>query len=81
MTDGVTFGWLCDVYIAREARGRGLGRQLSQTIVDVVRPLGLKRFMLSTLDAHELYSKAGFIPLPEPEKLMVLDDLEAAQRS
>lgn len=72
-TDGVTFGWLCDVYIAREARGRGLGTALSKVIVDAVRPLGLKRFMLSTLDAHEVYAKAGFVPFPDPRKLMVLE--------
>ena len=76
-TDGVTFGWLCDVYIAREARGRGLGTALSKVIVDAVRPLGLKRFMLSTLDAHELYAKAGFVPFPDPQKLMVLDGDDA----
>lgn len=29
-TDGVTFGWLCDVYIARQVRGRGLVRHCQQ---------------------------------------------------
>lgn len=71
-TDGVTFGWLCDVYIDREVRGRGLGAALSSVIVDAIRPLGLKRFMLSTVDAHELYAKSGFITFPDPQKLMVL---------
>ncbi|MEX0427632.1 GNAT family N-acetyltransferase [Nocardioides sp. DS6] len=72
VTDGVTFGWLCDVYLARVARGRGLGTALSQVIVDAVRPLGLKRFMLSTVDAHQVYAKAGFVPFPDPQKLMVV---------
>lgn len=71
-TDGVTFGWLCDVYIAREARGLGLGAALSRVVVDAVRPLNLKRFMLATTDAHELYSKVGFVPLDEPQTMMVL---------
>lgn len=72
-TDGVTFGWLCDVYMVREIRGRGLGTALSSVIVDAVRPLGLNRFMLSTVDAHQLYEKAGFVTFPNPEKLMVLE--------
>jgi hypothetical protein len=25
VTDFATFGWLCDVYVAREARGQGIG--------------------------------------------------------
>lgn len=73
VTDGVTFGWLCDVYIASAARGQGLGTALAQVIVDAVRPLGLKRLMLSTVDAHEVYSKVGFEPFPNPQKLMVLE--------
>ena len=76
-TDGVTFGWLCDVYIARPFRGCGLGTALSSVIVEMVRPLGLNRFMLSTVDAHELYSQVGFIPFPDPHKLMMLGTKKA----
>ena len=57
VTDGVTLGWLCDVYIAREVRGRGLGTALSKVVVEALRPLGLRRFMLSTADAHEIYAE------------------------
>ena len=72
VTDGVTSGWLCDVYLVPEIRGRGLGTALSRVIVDFIRPLGLRRFMLATKDAHERYAKTGFIPFPEPQNLMVL---------
>ncbi|GEK78973.1 GNAT family N-acetyltransferase [Agrococcus baldri] len=72
VTDGVTFGWLCDVYIAREARGHGLGSALAQAIVDAVEPLGIRRLLLATLDAHGVYAKAGFVVHPDPEQLMVL---------
>ena len=71
VTDGVTLGWLCDVCIARDVRGRGLGTALSRVIVDAIRPLGLTRLMLSTADAREVYAKVGFIPVPEPQRLMV----------
>lgn len=73
VTDGVTLGWLCDVYIAREVRGRGLGTALSKVVVEALRPLGLRRFMLSTADAHEIYAGVGFVPCPDPQKLMTLD--------
>ena len=73
VTDGVTLGWFCDVYIAREVRGRGLGTALSKVIVDAIRPLGLRRFMLSTADAHEIYAGVGFVPCPAPQNLMMLD--------
>ncbi len=72
VTDGVTFGWLCDVYVAPEARGRGLGKALASAVVDATRPLGLKRLMLSTLDAHELYARVGFQRFPDPDRLMVI---------
>lgn len=72
VTDGVTFGWLCDVYVAPGARGRGLGKALASAVVDATRPLGLKRVMLSTLDAHDLYARVGFAPFPDPGRLMVI---------
>jgi len=28
--------------------------------------------MLITPDAHDLYAEVGFVPFPDPEKLMVL---------
>ena len=33
-------------------------------------PLGLKRVVLATADAHTLYAKVGFVPLLEPENWM-----------
>lgn len=73
VTDGATFGWLCDVYIDRAARGRGIGTALALAIVDAVRPLGMKRLMLSTGDAHDVYAKAGFVVHPNPEQIMLLE--------
>ena len=72
VTDGVAFGWLCDVYVAREVRGRGLGVALSRTVAETFRQLRLKRLMLITPDAHDLYAEVGFVSFPDPEKLMVL---------
>jgi GNAT superfamily N-acetyltransferase len=72
-TDHATFAWLCDVYVDRDHRGQGLGTRLSEAVVARLRPLGLKRVLLSTLDAHDVYARVGFVPIPNPEKLMILD--------
>ncbi|MGW2377859.1 GNAT family N-acetyltransferase [Kitasatospora sp. NPDC001683] len=53
-------------------RARGLGTWLAEAVVEHLRPYALKRLLLSTVDAHEVYAKAGFVPFPDPHKLMVL---------
>ncbi len=70
VTDGVTFGWLCDVFVAPEMRGRGVGKLLVAAVIDDLEPLNLKRLLLSTGDAHGLYAQYGFAPLEEPSKMM-----------
>ncbi|MFI5727368.1 GNAT family N-acetyltransferase [Streptomyces cyaneofuscatus] len=72
VTDRATFAWLCDVYVAPAHRGRGLGARLATAVRDHLAPYELKRTMLATLDAHELYAKVGFVPVPDPERLMIL---------
>ena len=80
-TDYATFAWLCDVYVDREHRGRGLGTRLSEAVVARLRPMDLKRVLLSTLDAHEVYARVGFVPMPNPEKLMILSQAPHPRRS
>lgn len=72
VTDHATFAWLCDVYVAPAARGLGAGLLLAETVVATLRPMHLRRVLLSTLDAHGLYEKVGFEGFPEPERLMQL---------
>jgi GNAT superfamily N-acetyltransferase len=74
VTDHATFAWLCDVYVERDHRGRGLGRLLSEAVVAKLRPLCLKRVLLATLDAHQVYASVGFVPLPDPDMLMTLGE-------
>lgn len=74
VTDQATFAWVCDVYVDPETRGRGLGVLLAGAIVNHLRPLHLKRVVLSTLDAHGVYEKVGFAALPEPHKWMLLTE-------
>ena len=71
LTDRANFAWLCDVYVDRDHRGRGVGHRLLEAVVERLEPMGLSRVLLATRDAHELYARFGFEPLPEPDMFMV----------
>ncbi|MEU5544449.1 GNAT family N-acetyltransferase [Streptomyces sioyaensis] len=72
VTDHATFAWLCDVYICRDDRGKGLGTALVEAVADHMAPSGLNRLTLATQDAHGVYEKVGFRPLVSPEQWMTL---------
>jgi GNAT superfamily N-acetyltransferase len=60
VTDRATHAWLCDVFVAADRRGQGVGRLLVERAVERSREWGLRRIMLATRDAHEVYRRAGF---------------------
>ncbi|MEU5939474.1 GNAT family N-acetyltransferase [Micromonospora sp. NPDC047548] len=72
VTDRATFAWLCDVYVMPEERGRGLGTWLATAVRDHLAGLGVRRILLATHDAHEVYAKIGFTPV-QPGRWMELD--------
>jgi GNAT superfamily N-acetyltransferase len=72
VTDGAEFAWLCDVFVDETVRGRGVGELLVRGVVDALAPLGLRRMLLATSDAHGLYRKVGFEPLEHPDRWMLL---------
>lgn len=63
VTDGITFGWLCDVIVDPELRGEGLGVALVEFALATLDPMRLKRVLLITGDAHGLYERFGFAPV------------------
>jgi len=70
VTDGATFAWIADVFLLEPHRGRGLGVWLMETVLAHPDLQGLRRIVLATKDAHELYERFGFVPLPTPERWM-----------
>lgn len=70
ITDYATFAYLCDVYIEEDYRGNGLGIWMLECILNYPNLLDLKKWLLATRDAHELYRKFGFSSLVNPEKYM-----------
>ena len=70
VTDKTTFAWLSDVYVDRSTRGEGVGKLLMERIMADVEEFGLRRMVLATGDAHELYRRYGFDAHPKPEMWM-----------
>ncbi|WP_413692536.1 GNAT family N-acetyltransferase [Psychromonas sp. KJ10-2] len=72
ITDYATSAYLADVFVLPEHRGKGLSKWLVQTIIDHPQLQGLRRMLLVTSDAHNLYRKFGFSALASPELFMEL---------
>ncbi len=70
VTDGVTFAWLCDVFVDSSVRGTGIGVALIDGVCSALEPRHLQRITLATADAHGLYRKFGFEPLAASERWM-----------
>ena len=70
VTDTVAFGYLGDVFVVREARGRGVGKALMAAVLSHPHVRRLRRFALVTDDAHGLYAQHGFAPLDDAHKWM-----------
>jgi GNAT superfamily N-acetyltransferase len=70
ITDYATFAYLADVFILEPYRGQGLGKWLVKTILKHPELQGLKKWLLVTKDAHELYRQYGFQNLTIPERYM-----------
>ena len=62
VTDLATYGYLTDVAVSSEHRGRGLGAWIIQCMLDHPELQGFRRLALVTRDAEQLYARAGFTP-------------------
>jgi ribosomal protein S18 acetylase RimI-like enzyme len=72
ISDYATFAYLADVYILEKYRGRGLAKWLVRCVQAHPQLQGLRRFVLITRDAHELYRPFGFIAPGKPQNYMEL---------
>ena len=72
LTDYVVFGYIMDVFVLPEHRWKGLGKRLIGYMVNHEDFKNLKRLVLGTQDAHDLYRQFGFEPLEKPGNWMEL---------
>ncbi|MDP9954570.1 GNAT family N-acetyltransferase [Epilithonimonas hungarica] len=70
ITDFTTIAYLGDVFILDEFRGLGLSKLLMENIMNHPELQGLRRWILLTADAHELYKKFGWNNIKEPARWM-----------
>jgi GNAT superfamily N-acetyltransferase len=70
VTDGMVLAYLMDVFIDRRHRGKGLGVWLAQEILTHPDLARVQRWLLSTLDAHAVYERAGWRAVEKPEWMM-----------
>jgi len=80
ITDNATFGYLADVFIDENYRGKGLAIWLMNIIMSHPELQGFRNWMLGTRDAHGLYQKFDFKPLDQPERIMRKNDPEVYRR-
>ncbi|HEY6906975.1 MAG TPA: GNAT family N-acetyltransferase [Ignavibacteriaceae bacterium] len=83
ISDYATFAYLADVFILEEYRGNGFSKKLLKYILSHPDLQNMKRWMLATRDAHNLYRKFGFTQLKNPERFMeiVADTLKMPDRT
>ena len=70
ITDGAVFGYVADVFVIPDARGRGIGTALMQAVMKHPDVSKLKVVLLRTSDARSFYAKHGFAALPAPDEMM-----------
>ncbi|HEV2880236.1 MAG TPA: GNAT family N-acetyltransferase [Pyrinomonadaceae bacterium] len=81
ITDYATFAWIADVFVIEEFRGRGLAQWLCEVMLAHPELQRLRRWVLATKDAHELYRRTGFQELLRPERWMERHDPATVERS
>lgn len=74
ITDKATFAYVADVFVVEPYRGRGLGKWLMECMKTHPDLQGLRRWMLVTRDAHQLYRQVGFVTLENPGGWMQIHD-------
>lgn len=74
VTDRATFAYLADVFVLEEHRGQGIGKWLVEVILSHPELQGLRRWMLATRDAHDLYRRYAFTELAWPGIFMERKD-------
>lgn len=74
ISDFSTVAYLGDVFVLEEYRGKGLSKWLMEVIMSHPNLQGLRRWILLTGDAHNLYRKFGWTDISDPKKWMEVVD-------
>jgi GNAT superfamily N-acetyltransferase len=80
ISDFATIAYVGDVFVLESHRGRGLGKWLMECITQHPALQNLRRWILTTRDAHGLYAQVGFTPVKSPERYMERHDPKVYER-
>ena len=72
VSDRATFAWIADVFVDPAHRGRRIATAMLRFALEQSAHQNLRRWVLATRDAHDVYASVGFVPLPHPERFMIL---------
>ena len=72
VSDKVRFGYLMDVYVEESHRRKGIAEHMVRFAIGHPDLTDVYMWLLATKDGHSVYAKAGFGPLPAPERWMIL---------
>jgi GNAT superfamily N-acetyltransferase len=81
ISDFATYAYIADVFVLESHRGHGLGKFLMQCIVQHPALQGMRRWNLTTRDAHQLYAQVGFTPLKIPERYMEIQRVNMYEKA
>ncbi|MCV2367955.1 GNAT family N-acetyltransferase [Roseateles oligotrophus] len=80
ITDGATFAYLCDVFVLPEHQGQGHSKRLMEAVMAHPELQRLRRFLLATSTAPQLYAQFGFTPSAKPQAFMERLDPDVYKR-
>jgi GNAT superfamily N-acetyltransferase len=80
ISDFATIAYVGDVFVLGSHRGRGLSKWLMECITQHPALQNLRRWILTTRDAHGLYAQVGFAPVKSPERYMERHDAKVYER-
>jgi GNAT superfamily N-acetyltransferase len=80
ISDLATIAYVGDVFVLESHRGRGLSKWLMECITQHPALQDLRRWILTTRDAHRLYAQVGFTPVKSPERYMERHDPQVYER-
>jgi ribosomal protein S18 acetylase RimI-like enzyme len=72
--------WIYDVVVARDWRGRGLGRRLVELVLDHPAVRVAKTVRLATRDARGLYERYGFVDVERWKRTFTETEMVLARR-
>lgn len=71
VSDTTRFGYIADVFVREDYRGKGIAREMVRQIMKHPLVADVDSWYLLTMDAHPVYAGLGYKIFPHPDHLMI----------